>query len=375
MVNTATKALLSVSVQKNDFEDVYQVSGEAIKEAQHVALNTVKAAPHQPRHYFGKEDKENPDRPTMEIQELAESIKKHGVLQPLLVRRIAGKAFPDPDSLEIVAGERRYRAASYLGLETVPVIVKDLSDEERYEIALIENIQRQNLTPAEECQAVYELKERRHYSESDLMEVLGQGRGWVRNRVAGAKADDDVKVLLDFEDGLSKAILIQGVKDKPLRRDLITAALDGAPVRLLRSTIEARKPKRPAQPNSLIPGWGDPLPSGLSVTAEVDIETGEVLNEEPATQQLDIQGDLPPMQGGPLVSAPENNGGMQPWRQVSHDPAVLLRRSAEAVSAAKWALKNGMATPEFYKNEIAPMVHRISGELREIRAAFENKPE
>ena len=108
------------------------------------------------------------------ISALAESIKQHGILQPLLVR-------PYGSGYQIVAGERRWRAARMLGLSEVPVQIKELSDLEAMQIALIENLQRENLNPVEEAKGYSELVESFGMTQEDVAKTVGRSRSSVAN--------------------------------------------------------------------------------------------------------------------------------------------------------------------------------------------------
>lgn len=134
----------------------------------------------------------NPDQPRQvfddaKLRELTESVREQGILQPILVR-------PDgEDGYQIVAGERRYRAAVLCGLEEVPCIVRNLSDTDTLEVALIENIQRQNLNPLEEAATYKELMETYHYTQSKLAEKLGKSRVYVANTLRLLSLPEPVK--------------------------------------------------------------------------------------------------------------------------------------------------------------------------------------
>ncbi|HTI87909.1 MAG TPA: ParB/RepB/Spo0J family partition protein [Alphaproteobacteria bacterium] len=112
-----------------------------------------------------------------ELSALADSIRQKGVLQPILVRRDSER----PDSYEIIAGERRWRAAQLARLHEVPVIVRELDDREALEIALIENLQRQDLNPIEEAEAYQRLMNEFHHTQEALAESLGKSRSYVAN--------------------------------------------------------------------------------------------------------------------------------------------------------------------------------------------------
>ncbi|QPC43350.1 ParB/RepB/Spo0J family partition protein [Kaustia mangrovi] len=123
--------------------------------------------PHNPRKTFQDED----------LDDLAQSLREKGMLQPLLVRPVADPA----NAYEIVAGERRWRAAQKAGLHEVPVIVRELSDAEALEVALVENIQRADLNPVEEAEGYRRLMEEFHYTQHQLAEAVGKSRSHVAN--------------------------------------------------------------------------------------------------------------------------------------------------------------------------------------------------
>lgn len=127
-----------------------------------------------------------------ELAELAESIRSKGLVQPIVVR-------PDPDAegvLEIVAGERRWRAAQRAGLHTVPVIVRQLSDKEVLELAIIENVQRADLNAIEEASGYRDLIERFGYSQEQVSEIIGKSRSHVTNTLRLLKLPQPVQTLL-----------------------------------------------------------------------------------------------------------------------------------------------------------------------------------
>ncbi|MEQ8934546.1 MAG: ParB/RepB/Spo0J family partition protein [Amphiplicatus sp.] len=126
------------------------------------------------------------------IDELARSIEEKGILQPLLVRRLEGET----EAFEIIAGERRWRAAQRAKVHEVPVLVKDLSDEEVLEVALIENLQRQDLSALEEAEGYRRLMEEFRHTQEDLAKVVGKSRSHVANMMRLLGLPDTVKTLL-----------------------------------------------------------------------------------------------------------------------------------------------------------------------------------
>ena len=148
-----------------------------------VPIEQIRAGKLNPRKTF-KED---------ELAELADSIREKGLVQPILVR-------PEPGSsngYEIVAGERRWRASQRAGLHTVPVIVRDLADQEVLELAIIENVQRADLNPIEEAAGYQELIERYAYTQERLAEVIGKSRSHLANTLRLLKLPTSVQSMVE----------------------------------------------------------------------------------------------------------------------------------------------------------------------------------
>ena len=124
-----------------------------------------------------------------ELAELAESIRSKGLVQPIIVRRV-------PSGYQIVAGERRWRAAQKAGLHTVPVIARDLSDKEVLELAIIENVQRADLNAIEEATGYRELVERFSYSQEQLSDIIGKSRSHVANTLRLLKLPESVQAMV-----------------------------------------------------------------------------------------------------------------------------------------------------------------------------------
>ena len=142
----------------------YDEKGKLKDGVNEIAIDLVKPNPHQPRKTFNEES----------LKELAESIAGHGILQPLVVTKMG-------DGYRIVAGERRYRAAKIAGLSLVPVIIKDLTEKEIREIALVENLQREDLNPMEESEALYNLLTENNLTQEALAHAIGKSRPAVAN--------------------------------------------------------------------------------------------------------------------------------------------------------------------------------------------------
>jgi len=138
------------------------------------------------------------------LEELAASIKVQGIMQPIVVRPIGG------DNFEIIAGERRWRAAQMAGLERVPVVIRDVPDEAAIAMALIENIQRENLNPIEEAIALQRLQQEFELSQQEVADAVGKSRTAVTNLLRLINLTDEVKRMLehgDLEMGHARALL------------------------------------------------------------------------------------------------------------------------------------------------------------------------
>lgn len=158
-----------------------------------VKINEVEPNKNQPRRTYDEDA----------LLELAESIKQHGVIQPLIVKK-RDKYY------EIIAGERRWRAAKMAGLKEIPIVIKDLSDQEIMEVALIENIQREDLNPIEEAQAYQRLIKEYNYKQDELAERVSKSRVAVTNSMRLLKLDERVqKMIIDdmISAGHARALL------------------------------------------------------------------------------------------------------------------------------------------------------------------------
>jgi ParB family chromosome partitioning protein len=140
----------------------------------------------------------NPDQPRKtfndaELHDLSESIREKGVLQPILLRRVQGRAH----AYEIVAGERRFRASQMAGLAEIPALVKTLTDENAMEIALIENVQRENLNAIEESAGYKNLMDKCGYQLSDVARLIGKSESYIRNIIRLLSLPDSVRKMVE----------------------------------------------------------------------------------------------------------------------------------------------------------------------------------
>lgn len=181
-----------------------------------------------------------------ELSELADSIRSKGLVQPILAR-------PVPGGYEIVAGERRWRAAQKAGLHTVPVIVRDLSDKEVLELAIIENVQRSDLNAIEEANGYRDLIERFGYGQEQVAEIIGKSRSHVANTLRLLKLPEGVKMLVEsgkLTAGHARALIgredAEGLAKRILAEDMnvreVEAMVQAGPIGVEGST-GVRRPK------------------------------------------------------------------------------------------------------------------------------------
>jgi ParB family transcriptional regulator, chromosome partitioning protein len=181
-----------------------------------LAVDQLQRGKYQPRRHMDTEA----------LQDLADSIRAQGIIQPLIVRAI------DNNQYEIVAGERRWRAAQLAGLGKVPVIIRDISDETTMAVALIENIQREDLNPVEEARALKRLIDEFQMTQQEVAERIGKSRTVVTNLLRILNLNDDVRLMLEqgrIELGHAKVLL--GLSGKEQSHIARLVSLKGLTVR------------------------------------------------------------------------------------------------------------------------------------------------
>jgi len=169
-------------------------SAESTNGLRHVAIELIQRGTYQPRVHFEPET----------LQELADSIKAQGVIQPIVVRPISAGKF------ELIAGERRWRASQLAGLHEIPAVVKELNDQSAAAISLIENIQREDLNPLEESRALQRLIDEFEMTHQQVAEVVSRSRASVTNLLRLKDLNEDVKLLVDerkLDMGHARALL------------------------------------------------------------------------------------------------------------------------------------------------------------------------
>jgi len=163
------RGLADIQAEMGGVPDISILTGGERIVIKQIPLIQIGANPDQPRKTFN----------TAELNDLAASIKEKGVLQPILLRAVQGR----PYNYEIVAGERRFRASKIAGLSEIPAVIKKLDDNNAMEIALIENVQRENLNPIEEAIAYKNLIDNCNYNMSDVCRLIGKSESYIRNSI------------------------------------------------------------------------------------------------------------------------------------------------------------------------------------------------
>ncbi len=197
-----------------------------------VPIDHIEPNPEQPRLAFNE----------VTLEELAASIREHGVLQPILVRPIG------PNRYQLIAGERRWRASTLAGLTTIPALIEEIDDDTALEISIIENLQREDISPLDEA-AMYDRMVRDHgYSIRKLADKIGKDKGYLENRLRLADAPEEVRALVSLrKDTLSHAYELMKVEDPKRRRRLADQVARGELTLVkLRDKIEGRR-TRPAR--------------------------------------------------------------------------------------------------------------------------------
>ena len=215
-------ALIPENLEKEDYERIQEID-----------IDLITPNPNQPRKIFEQE----------KLDELTESIKKYGVIQPIIVRK-------DGDFFSIIAGERRWRACKNANIKTMPCIVRDIENRNASEIALIENIQREDLNPIDEANAYEFIMERYDITQEQVSNIVGKSRVYVTNIMRLSNLDDYVKdkiVKNLITAGHGRAILSLEKEKQKYITDIIIR--DNLSVRDVEKLVRAsKKPRRKEKP-------------------------------------------------------------------------------------------------------------------------------
>lgn len=210
------------------FEDEPQI--EEVEEVKELDLSDIRPNPYQPRKRF--DDKS--------LRELSDSIKENGVFQPIIVRKSV-------NGYEIIAGERRYRASKLAKKKTIPAIVRKFDESQMMEVAVLENLQREDLTPLEEAQAYEMLQKNLGLTQEEVSKRMGKSRPYIANYLRLLTLPSKTKRLLQHGDlSMGQARTLLGLKDK----DKIDAlakrvAKEGMPVRKVEALVSEMNAKKP----------------------------------------------------------------------------------------------------------------------------------
>lgn len=187
------------SAEVLDFDSLEEKIVEETPKEEIVDINIdeLRSNPYQPRKIFDEEA----------LEELSESIKQHGVFQPIIVKKSI-------HGYEIIAGERRVKASKMAGLSTVPAIIRDFNDTEMMEIALLENLQREDLNPIEEATAYIKIMEAKNLTHEELAKVLGKSQSYVTNMIGLVRLPEEVKqMVIDEKLSMTHARILSKMSD------------------------------------------------------------------------------------------------------------------------------------------------------------------
>ena len=257
------KSLAQLNEEMGIAPDISVLTGTERVVVKPIPLVQISPNPDQPRKTFDEK----------ELHDLSESIKEQGVLVPIILRTVQNK----PYLYEIVAGERRYRAAQMAGLSEIPALVKTLSDNNAMEIALIENVQRENLNPIEEAQAYQNLMEKCGYELADVSKLIGKSESYIRNLMRINSLPESVKALIkEGRISASHARTI-AVSDDPesLAHDIINNKLTVAETQKHVKQTNRSKSSRTFNQNTLDSAYVAKIESKLSKHLDATVKLRE----------------------------------------------------------------------------------------------------
>jgi ParB/RepB/Spo0J family partition protein len=246
----------------------------------HVPIDRIEPNPENPRLLFEESA----------LEELAASIREHGVLQPILVRPIGREQY------QLVAGERRWRAARLAGLATIPALIEELDDDAAMEIAVIENLQREDLSPLEEATMYEKMVTEHGYSIRKLAQKLGKDKGYLENRLRLADAPEEIRALVSVrKDTLSHAYELMKVQD-PRKRKRLAAQVASGQLSLvkLREKIEGR-PRRGVDHDAApeqVAAWPATYEAEETIPPPITVLTGDDALITAKTQFQEALGEL-----------------------------------------------------------------------------------
>lgn len=257
------KSLAQLNEEMGVAPDISVLTGTERVVVKQIPLAQISPNPDQPRKTFNEK----------ELEDLAKSIKEQGVLVPIILRSVQNK----PYLYEIVAGERRFRAAKQAGLSEIPALVKTLSDNNAMEIALIENVQRENLNPIEEALAYQNLMEKCGYELEDISKLIGKSESYIRNLMRINSLPESVKELIKQGQISASHARTIAVSDDPeqLAHDIINNKLTVAQTQKQVKKANRSKSSRSFTQNTLDAAYVAKIESKLSKHFEADVKLRE----------------------------------------------------------------------------------------------------
>lgn len=230
-----------------------------------IPLSMIEANPEQPRTNLGN------------IEELASSIREKGVLEPILVRQISANDY------QIISGERRFRAALMAGLDEIPAIELDVDDKEQAEIALIENIQRKDLTPFEEAEGLFVLQQKFGYTHERISQVIGKSRTTITETLLINDIPDRIRAMCREAGIANKSVLVQVARaaDEKAMEQVVRAFAAGELSRddLRKKTASKQEPKKAGRPKNYVWSVKDKqLPFSVNLSfRKANVEKNEII--------------------------------------------------------------------------------------------------
>jgi len=248
---------------------------------QQMALDHIQRGRYQPRR----------DLEPQALEELANSIRAQGVMQPIVVRPVADGRY------EIIAGERRWRAAQMAGLDSIPVVIRDVPDEAAIAMALIENIQRENLNPIEEAMALHRLQTEFELTQQQVADAVGKSRSTITNLLRLMNLTDEVKKMLEYGDiemGHARALLgLEGLVQIRAADEVVAKGLSVRETELLVKRFQqpADTEEKPApQPDEQLQKLAGELSQRFSVPVKINASAngkGKILINFKSREELD----------------------------------------------------------------------------------------
>lgn len=253
--------------------DVEKVAGEEM--VAEIAIDEIRSNPYQPRKHFEQSA----------LEELADSIRENGVLQPIIIRKSSVKGY------ELVAGERRHKASEMAGLTTIPAIVRDLDEEFMIKYAILENLQREDLTALEEADAYQLMMNKLSLTQEKVADVLGKSRSHVANHLRLRSLPNEVKQLLnDKKLSMGQARTIRALADekeiiqlsrRAVKENLTVRELEKIVTEIKNATKEPKEVKKPKKKSPFIRAYENKLMDKFG--------TDVIINEKGSKGKIQIE--------------------------------------------------------------------------------------